>query len=256
MPKARKLIIAGNWKMHKTASEGRELTKDIIKELKDFTAADMILCPPYTSLAAVGEELTSISNIALGAQNLHHLPEGAYTGDISGGMLRDLFCRYVIIGHSERRQYHGETNMLIHDKIKASVEYKLKPIVCIGEKLEERESGATDAVLEMQLRESLTGLTTEQIQDVTLAYEPVWAIGTGKTATPEIAQEAHAHIRAILVDIFDEAMAAKLRIQYGGSVKPGNAAELLNLPDVDGALVGGASLDAESFAGIVKNACA
>ncbi len=256
MPKPRKLIIAGNWKMHKTASEGRELTQDIIKELKDFTAADLILCPPYTGLAAVGEELDGVSNIALGAQNLHHLPEGAYTGDISGAMLRDLFCRYVIIGHSERRMYHGETNLLIHDKIKAAVEYKLKPIVCIGEKLEERESGATDAVLEMQLRESLTGLTTEQIQDVTLAYEPVWAIGTGKTATPEIAQEAHAHIRAILVDIFDDAMAAKLRIQYGGSVKPGNAAELLNLPDVDGALVGGASLDAESFAGIAKNACA
>jgi len=256
MAKARKLIIAANWKMHKTASEGRELAKDMVRELKDFVEADLIVCPPFTALAAVGDVLNDEANFTLGAQNLHHLPEGAYTGDISGAMLRDLYCRYVIIGHSERRQYHAETNLLIHDKIKAAVEVNLKPIVCIGEKLEEREANAADAVLEMQLRESLIGLNEKQIADVTLAYEPVWAIGTGKTATPEIAQEAHAHIRKILVEIFDEETAKKTRIQYGGSVKPDNAGELLNLPDVDGALVGSASLDARSFAGIVKNACA
>ncbi|MEM1059457.1 MAG: triose-phosphate isomerase [Verrucomicrobiota bacterium] len=256
MAKERKLIIAANWKMYKTPSEGRELAKDLVKELKGFTDADLVVCPPYPALAAVGEAINDEANFALGAQNLHHLPEGAYTGDVSGAMLRDLYCRYVIIGHSERRQYHGETNLLIHDKIKAAVECNLKPIVCIGEKLEEREANAADAVLETQLRESLIGLDAKQIGDVTLAYEPVWAIGTGKTATPEIAQEAHHHIRKILVEIFDEATAKRTRIQYGGSVKAANAAELLQLPDVDGALVGSASLDAGSFAGIVKNACA
>jgi triosephosphate isomerase len=251
----RKKIIAGNWKMNKTATETESLVNDLLLEIGKFDLCDIVLCPPFTALVQAGAQLASVPNIRLGAQNLHQKASGAYTGEISGSMLRDLFVRYVIIGHSERRQYFAESNNLISEKIKAALEASLKPIVCIGETLQERESGIWKKILEAQLTEGLADLTPAQLDEIVLAYEPVWAIGTGKTASPEQAQEAHAFIREVLTKLFGEAVAEKLRLQYGGSVKPENAKELLNQPDIDGALVGGASLEARSFAAIIKNAC-
>lgn len=251
----RKKIIAGNWKMNKTASEAKVLVHDLLLEIGKFDQADIVLCPPFTALAVVSEMLNAIPNIRLGAQNLHQATHGAYTGEISAPMLRDLYCRYVIIGHSERRQYFGETNELIQQKIKAALTASLKPIVCIGETLAERESNSWKKVLEKQISEGFAGFGEKEMSEVVIAYEPVWAIGTGKTATPEQAQEAHLFVREVLKKIFSESVSDKLRIQYGGSVKPENAQELLNQPDIDGALVGGASLDARGFASIIKNAC-
>ena len=249
----RKKIIAGNWKMNKTQAEARMLVEDLLKDIGRFDDAEIVLCPPFTALAAVSEMLNSVSNIRLGAQNLHEAASGAYTGEISAGMLRELYVRYVIIGHSERRQYFHETNATVNRKTKAALAAELRPIVCIGETLPEREANHWKKVLETQLIEGLAGITDKELADIILAYEPVWAIGTGKTATTQQAQDAHAFIRKTLGALFDAEVARKVRIQYGGSVKPNNAKELMSQPDVDGALVGGAALEARSFADIVKN---
>ncbi len=253
MNKERKLIIAGNWKMNKTVAEALALINDLKLELKKVKEVDVVVCPPFTALESVSKAILEDKNIRLGAQNMSENNFGAFTGEICAGMLKEFFVRYIILGHSERRQYQKETDALIAKKAAAAHAANLKPIVCVGETLAEREAGATEKVLETQVRGSLAGLTREQMIETIIAYEPVWAIGTGKTATTQQAQEAHAFIRNLVGRIFDEATARKVRIQYGGSVKPANARELMSQPDVDGALVGGASLEARSFADIIKN---
>lgn len=239
--------------MHKTATEARDLTQDIVKYLCDFNHAEIVLCPPFTALSVVSELLSHAPNIRLGAQNVHFEPQGAYTGEISAAMLRDIYVRYVIIGHSERRQYFGEDEAIIHKKLKAAIPAGLKPILCIGETLTQRQSKRWPEVLQSQLEGALQGITEKEAEDIIIAYEPVWAIGTGHNATPAQAQEAHALIRRIIQEIYNTDFAQHIRIQYGGSVKPDNAASLLSQPDIDGALVGGASLDARLFAAIVKS---
>jgi triosephosphate isomerase len=253
MNKERKLIIAGNWKMNKTVAEALALVSDLKLELANIREVDIVVCPPFTALESVSKAIIDDSNIRLGAQNMSENNFGAFTGEICAGMLKEFSVRYVILGHSERRQYQKESDALIARKAAAAHTATLKPIVCVGETLAEREGGQTEKVLEAQVRGSLAGLTKEQMVETIIAYEPVWAIGTGKTATTEQAQEAHAFIRSLIAKLFGEAAARKVRIQYGGSVKPGNARELMSRPDVDGALVGGASLEARSFADIVKN---
>jgi triosephosphate isomerase (TIM) len=252
MNKARKLIIAGNWKMNKTVAEALALVQDLKIELANITEVDIVVCPPFTALSEVTRAIRG-SNIGLGAQDMSERSPGAYTGEIAAQMLKDLNVRWVILGHSERRQYHKESDELISRKARAAHAASLQPIICVGETLAEREAGQTERILETQVRGSLAGLNNSQMVETIIAYEPVWAIGTGKTATTEQAQEAHAFIRGLLVKLFDEATARRVRIQYGGSVRPSNARELMSQPDVDGALVGGASLDARSFADIVKN---
>jgi triosephosphate isomerase len=252
MNKERKLIIAGNWKMNKTVAEALDLVTGLKRELANVKEVDVVVCPPYTALESVSKAVLD-SNIRLGAQNMSENNYGAYTGEICSGMLKEFSVRYVILGHSERRQYQKESDALIATKAAAVHAAALKPIVCVGETLEEREGGKMEQVLETQVTGSLASLSREQMVETVVAYEPVWAIGTGKTATTEQAQEAHAFIRKVLATNFDEATAKKVRIQYGGSVKPANARELMSQPDVDGALVGGAALDARSFADIVKN---
>ena len=252
MNKERKLIIAGNWKMNKTAAEALALVSNLKLELANIREVDIVICPPFTALESVSKVILD-SSLRLGAQNMSEQNFGAFTGEICAGMLKEFSVRYVILGHSERRQYQKESNALIARKAAAAHGASLKPIVCVGETLAEREEGQTEKVLETQVRGSLAGLTKEQMVETIIAYEPVWAIGTGKTATTQQAQDAHAFIRSLLVKIFDEAVAKKVRIQYGGSVKPANALELMGQPDVDGALVGGASLEARSFADIIKN---
>jgi len=251
MNKERKLIIAGNWKMNKTVTEALALVDDLKNGLANIKEVDIVVCPPFTALCEVSKALRD-SNIRLGAQDMSEHNAGAYTGDIAAEMLKELSVRYVILGHSERRQYHKESDELISKKARAAHAASLQPIVCVGETLAERETGQMEKILETQVRGSLTGLSKEQMVETIIAYEPVWAIGTGKTATTAQAQEAHGFIRGLLVKLFDEA-ARRVRIQYGGSVKPSNARELMSQPDVDGALVGGASLEARSFAEIVKN---
>ena len=252
MNKSRKLIIAGNWKMNKTVAEALALVRDLKLELSSVKEVDIVVCPPYTALESVSKA-TLDSNIKLGAQNMSENNVGAFTGEIAAVMLKEFSVRYVILGHSERRQYQKESDALIAKKAAAVHAASLKPIVCIGETLAEREGNQTEKVLETQVRGSLAGLTKEQMLETVLAYEPVWAIGTGKTATTQQAQDAHAFIRGVLTQMFDDATARKIRIQYGGSVKPNNAKELMSQPDVDGALVGGAALEARSFADIIKN---
>ena len=252
MNKERKLIIAGNWKMNKTVAEALTLVGNLKLELANIREVDIVICPPFTALESVSKVILD-SNLRLGAQNMSEQNFGAFTGEICAGMLKEFSVRYVILGHSERRQYQKESNALIARKAAAAHAASLKPIVCVGETLAEREEGQTDKVLETQVRGSLAGLTKEQMVETIVAYEPVWAIGTGKTATTQQAQDVHAFIRSLLVKIFDEAVAKKVRIQYGGSVKPANARELMGQPDVDGALVGGAALEARSFADIIKN---
>ena len=253
MDKERKLIIAGNWKMNKTAAEALDLVNGLKRELANVKDVDIVVCPPFTALCEVSKAILSTKNLALGAQNMSENNVGAYTGEVAALMLKEFSVRYVILGHSERRTYQAETDELIAKKARAAHAASLKPIVCVGETLTEREAGRTEKVLETQVTGSLAGLTKEQMVETIVAYEPVWAIGTGKTATAQQAQDAHAFIRGQLVKMFDEAVARKVRIQYGGSVKPANARELMSLPDVDGALVGGASLEVRSFADIVKN---
>src|SRR5580692_8110588 len=252
MNKERKLIIAGNWKMNKTAAEALDLVRDLKLELANLKEADIVICPPFTALSEVSKEILN-SNIRLGAQNMSEHNSGAYTGEIAAGMLKEFSVRYVILGHSERRMYQKESDALIAKKALAAHAASIKPIVCVGETLAEREAGQTEKVLDTQVRGSLAGLTKEQMEETVIAYEPVWAIGTGKTATSAQAQEAHVFIRKLLATIFDDAVAHRVRIQYGGSVKPSNARELMGLPDVDGALVGGASLESRSFADIIRN---
>jgi triosephosphate isomerase len=252
MDKERKLIIAGNWKMNKTVAEALALVKGLKRELAGVKEVDMVVCPPFTALGKVSKAILD-TNLRLGAQNMSEHNVGAYTGEIAAVMLKEFSVRYVILGHSERRQYQQESDALVAKKALAVHAAALKPIVCIGESLAERESGATEKVLETQVRGSLAGLSPAQMEETIVAYEPVWAIGTGKTATAQQAQDAHAFIRRKLAAMFDEAVARRVRIQYGGSVKPANARELMSLPDVDGALVGGASLEVRSFSDIVKN---
>ena len=252
MDKERKLIIAGNWKMNKTVAESLDLANGLVRELKEVKEVDIAICPPFTALSEVSKAVID-SNIRLGAQNMSQNGYGAHTGEIAAGMLKEFSTKYVILGHSERREYQRESDELIAGKAKAAHEAGLKPIVCVGEQLEERESGNTENVVGTQVRGSLAGSTMEEMLGTVIAYEPVWAIGTGKTATAEQAQEVHAFIRNLLADLFDADTAKAVRIQYGGSVKPDNARELMSQPDVDGALVGGASLDVRVFSELIKN---
>ncbi len=252
MQKERRLIIAGNWKMNKTVAEAVSLTRDLKLETANIKELDIVVCPPFTALGEVSKEVLT-SNIRLGAQNMSEHNFGAYTGEIAAGMLKEFSVRYVILGHSERRQYQKEPDSLIAKKALAAHAASIKPIVCVGETLAEREASQTEKVLDTQVRGSLAGLSQEQMEETVIAYEPVWAIGTGKTATTAQAQEAHLFIRRLLGVMFDEATARRVRVQCGGSVKPANARELMTQPDVDGALVGGASLEARTFADIIKN---
>jgi triosephosphate isomerase len=253
MNKERKLIIAGNWKMNKTVAEALALVDDLKRDLATVKEVDIVVCPPFTALSEVSKSILDSKNIKLGAQNMSENNFGAFTGEICAGMLKEFSVRYVILGHSERRQYQKETDALIAKKAAAVHAAALKPIVCVGETLAEREGNLTEKVLETQVRGSLAGLTKEQMVETVIAYEPVWAIGTGKTASTQQAQDAHAFIRKTIAAMFDDATAKKVRIQYGGSVKPANAKELMSQPDVDGALVGGAALESRSFADIIKN---
>ena len=252
MNKERKLIIAGNWKMNKTVAEALTLVADLKRDLAGVKEVDVVVAPPYTALSEVSKSIHD-SNIKLAAQNMSENNFGAFTGEICAGMLKEFSVRYVILGHSDRRQCQKESDALIAKKAAAVHAASLKPIVCVGETLAEREGNLTEKVLETQVRGSLAGLTKEQAVETVVAYEPVWAIGTGKTATTQQAQDAHKFIRGVLASLFDAEVARKVRIQYGGSVKPNNAKELMGQPDVDGALVGGASLEARSFADIIKN---
>ena len=248
----RKPIIAGNWKMHLTRPEAEALARQL-RAACDTETVEVVLCPPFTALAAVGQVLHG-SRLALGAQNVHWEAQGAFTGEVSAGMLRDLGCRFAIVGHSERRQYFGETDEGVARRAAAALAGQLTPIVCIGETLAQRDANETFKVLERQLEGGLGKLAAGDVTRIVLAYEPVWAIGTGRNATPEQAQEAHAFIRKWWSGRFGEPAAQQLRIQYGGSVNAANAASLLQQPDVDGALVGGASLKADAFSAIIKAA--
>ena len=252
MNKERKLIIAANWKMNKTVAEALALVADLKRDLANIKEVDIVVCPPYTALESVSKAILD-SNLKLGAQNMSENGMGAFTGEIAAGMLKEFSVRYVILGHSERRQFQKETDDLIAKKALAAHAAQIKPIVCVGETLEEREAGNTEKIVERQVKGSLAGLSPEQMEETVIAYEPVWAIGTGKTATSAQAQEVHAFIRKKLTFMFNETVARRVRIQYGGSVKPQNARELMGQPDVDGALVGGASLEVRSFSDIVKN---
>ena len=252
MDKDRKLIIAGNWKMNKTVAEGLDLVLGLKRELANIKEVDIVVCPPFTALSEISRAILD-SNIRLGAQNMSEHNYGAYTGEIAAGMLKEFSVRYVILGHSERRQYQKEPDELIARKALAAHAASIKPIVCVGETLEEREAGNTEKIVERQLRGSLAGLNPEQMEETILAYEPVWAIGTGRTASPAQAQEVHAFIRKKITFMFSDTVAKRVRIQYGGSVKPQNTRELMSQPDVDGALVGGASLELRNFSDIVKN---
>ncbi len=248
---ARKPVIAGNWKMYKTQSEVVRTIQGLRQKVDGHQAVEVVVCPTFTGLAAAAKALEG-STIQLGAQNVHWEDEGAYTGEISVGMLQDCSCQYVILGHSERRQYFLEDDESIGRKLSKVLGTSLTPILCVGETLDQREADRVEDVILGQLRRGLAELTEDEVSRIIIAYEPVWAIGTGRTATPEVAEEVHAMIRGWLRDTYSEALAEGLRILYGGSVKPGNIAELMAQPDIDGALVGGASLDAESFAQIVK----
>jgi len=250
----RKKIIAGNWKLNKTVTEALELVTLLKRDLCDVNEVDIVVCPVFTALSDVSDSLTD-SNIELGAQNLYWEDSGAFTGEVSAPLLKELGVKYVIIGHSERRQFFSETNQTVNKRIRASLKHGLIPIVCVGEILAERESGKTFDVIQKQCEESLDELNTDDMKKIVIAYEPVWAIGTGKNATPQQAQEVHQYIRTLLHKKFGEETASSVRIQYGGSVKPENTAELMSQADIDGALVGGASLKSDSFVSIIKHSC-
>ncbi len=247
----RRLMIAGNWKMNKTVAEGVDLVRKLSYATNNITSLDILVCPTFTALKSVSEAIKG-TNIKLGAQNMFWEESGAYTGEISPLMIKDVGCEYVIIGHSERREYFGETEETVNKKLKSALSYSLKPILCIGEKLAERESGATERVLETQIVGALDGFSAVEMEQIIIAYEPIWAIGTGKTATPEIADSTQKFIRDKIASIFNSQLANKIRILYGGSVKPENAKDLLSCENIDGALVGGASLDADKFAKIIE----
>ncbi|WP_366923829.1 triose-phosphate isomerase [Metallumcola ferriviriculae] len=247
----RKPIIAGNWKMHKNAAEGTVLVKELKQLSAGNTNVEVVVCPPFTALAGVIAEAKG-SGIKVGAQNMHWEEKGAYTGEISPTMLMEMGLDYVIIGHSERRQYFSETDETVNKKVKSAYAHGIKPIVCVGETLEQREAASTEQVVGRQIEEGLAGLEQGQVSELVVAYEPIWAIGTGKTASNADAEKVIAHIRRVLAGMYGEQSAEQVRIQYGGSVKPNNINELMEQPNIDGALVGGAALQAESFAGIVN----
>lgn len=245
----RKPIIAGNWKMNKSAGQAIDLAAEVKRRTAQLDTAEVVLCPPYTALKSVGD-LLRYGNVRLGAQNVHWESEGAFTGEISVSMLKDLACTYVIVGHSERRTHFGETDETIRRKVQAVLDAGLRPIVCVGETLEQREAGQAEPVVGEQVRNCLGGIESG-LGETVIAYEPVWAIGTGKTASAREAQAAHAFIRTLIRELAGDAVADAMRIQYGGSMKPANARELLSQPDIDGGLIGGASLDASAFVEIV-----
>jgi triosephosphate isomerase len=246
----RKPIMAGNWKMNNTVSESIELVKGLI-ENTEVAEKDFVVCPPYTALYTVSE-LIKGTDIKLGAQNIHFKEKGAYTGEISPLMLKELNVEYVIIGHSERRQYFGETDATVNKKIKTAFEYDMKPIVCVGESLAQREGGSADKIVKDQLVNGLKNIRNEDAKKIVIAYEPIWAIGTGRTATSEQANDMIKFIRSVLADIFGKDEADTVRIQYGGSVKPSNVNEIMSQSDIDGALVGGASLKVDDFGKIMN----
>lgn len=243
-------LIAGNWKMHKTAAEAAAFVEQLLPALADVKGTEVLICPAFTALHAAGQRLQGDTNIALGAQNVHEAEVGAHTGEISSGMLVDAGCTYVIVGHSERR-LAGETDAQVNGKVRAALKAGLTPILCVGESLAERQQGETDAVVSGQVRTGLEAVAAEAVGDLVIAYEPVWAIGTGETATPEEASRTAALIRRTVAELAGDAAAQTVRIQYGGSVNEDNIAEFMQAEDVDGALVGGASLQADSFAQIV-----
>ncbi|MBU3934164.1 MAG: triose-phosphate isomerase [Candidatus Omnitrophica bacterium] len=249
----RRPIIAGNWKMNKTVEEALELVGRLKTRLREAGDIDIVVCPPFTALEEVAK-ITQDANIQLGAQDVHWEDSGAYTGEVSCSMIKELGCRYVIIGHSERRACFGETNESVNKKARAVLRHNLIPIICVGERLEQRERGETFEVIKGHIENGLKGISAEEMKKVVIAYEPVWAIGTGKTATPDEAQEAHGFIRGLLREFYDQDTAGSVRIQYGGSVKPDNISDLMAKADVDGALVGGASLKVDSFVKIVEGA--
>lgn len=248
----RRIIIAGNWKMNKNIGESIDLVNSIKRSLYDVVDVEIVVCPPFTSLSDANE-IAMDTNIKLGAQNCFWEKEGAFTGEVSVSMIKSVGCEYCIIGHSERRQFFGETNETVNKKLKALLKESIKPIVCVGEKLEDRNSGKTFDVIKDHVVNSLAGISKEEMLRTVIAYEPVWAIGTGVNATKEQAEEAHKYIRNLLGQMHDDEVAKSVRIQYGGSVKPENIKELILQEDVDGALVGGASLKADSFVQLVKN---
>ena len=247
----RRTIIAGNWKLNKTSQEATELVKELLNLVSDARDVDIVVCPPFTALESVAWILGD-GPVKIGAQNVHWAESGAYTGEVSVKMLLTIGCQYVILGHSERRALFNESNSDVNKKLRAVLDSSLIPIVCVGETLEEREKDRTEQVVRDHILGALVGFTEKDLQKVVLAYEPVWAIGTGKTATPEQANEVHGFIRGLVESRFGKSLAQKIRIQYGGSVKPDNAAALLGQSEIDGALVGGASLTADSFAKIIQ----
>ncbi len=248
----RKPLIAGNWKMHKTINEAVELVSALKRELFDFNQADIVVCPPFTALDNV-HEIIMDTNIKLGAQNLFYQKQGAFTGEVSPAMIKDCGCEYAIIGHSERRKYFGETDTMVNKRIRVALEEGFTPIFCVGETLEERENNKTIEVIDIQLKGGLENMKEEDILKIVIAYEPVWAIGTGKTATPRQAEEVHMFIRKWIEEHYSSSCASMLRILYGGSVKAENIKDLMKQENIDGALVGGASLNADAFVSIVKN---
>src|SRR6266567_1021913 len=251
----RKKIVAANWKMNMTQAESARFVESMLLDLGEITDVEVVIVPPFTAIAKVMEALgRAQNNTKVGAQNMYWEKSGAFTGEISAALLRDLFVHYVVLGHSERRTLFGETDEIVNRKVRAAHEATLRPIVCIGETLQQRDKGNVEKILSIQLRGSLKDLTEKELQETVIAYEPVWAIGTGRNATPDQAQEAHMFIRHTLRKMANDTTAERVRIQYGGSVKPENARELMSQPDIDGALVGGASLDPRSFAQIVKAA--
>jgi triosephosphate isomerase len=251
----RELFVAGNWKMNLNGEQSRALCRALKDQLRDVGNVRLAVCPPFVYLKDAAGVLAG-SNIAVGAQNMYVEDSGAFTGEVAGPMLLDVGCRLVILGHSERRHVMGESDAFINRKVLKALEVGLEPILCVGEKLEQREAGQTEPVVTGQLRAGLDGVSAEQMAKLTIAYEPVWAIGTGRTATPEQAQEVHKLLRDLLARLYGAKVATKTIIQYGGSVKPDNVAQLMSKPDVDGALVGGASLKAESFVPLVRAAAA
>jgi len=247
----RRALIAGNWKMYKTDAEAIELARGLAREAGNLTDRDVLLCPPFTSLKSVSEAIAR-TNVKLGGQTLHWEKEGAFTGMVSGPMLKSVGCSHVIIGHSEQRQFFGETNETVNKRVKAALFHGLVPIMCVGELLAEREAGKAEAVVKEQVEGGLKSITAEEMKKIVIAYEPVWAIGTGKTATPDDADNMHRFIRSLIAKMYGDAVAEGTIIQYGGSVKPENVDELMAKPNIDGALVGGASLKVDSFTRIVR----
>ena len=247
----RKPIIAGNWKMYKTIPEAKQLVSGVIKELADFSGVEVVFCPPFTALSTV-KQLIQGTSFGIGAQNLYWKEQGAFTGEISPLMLKDIGCDYCIIGHSERRQYFGETDTTVNQKVKAALAVGIKPIICVGETLVQREAGETNSLIKSQTEQALAGVAPDAVPEIVIAYEPIWAIGTGKSSTPKDASGVIGLIRKTVAAMFGNDAAQKLRIQYGGSVKPENIKEFMNEPEIDGALVGGASLEIDSFIKIVK----